>query len=87
MHIHPAANDVVVRQKVIQRATLYVLRTPSCPDQLQLRSREAACAHAVAFARFAHIDAWFEDEADGLVLLGSFRQAASSRSTMRPQAR
>lgn len=86
MHTHPAANDVVVRQKVIQRATLYVLRTPSCPDQLHLRSREAAVAHALAFARFAHLAAWFEDEAGGHVLLGSFRQAANSRSAMRPQA-
>lgn len=86
MHIHPAANDVVVRQRVIQRATLYVLRTPSCPDQLHLRSREAAFAHALAFARFGHLDAWFEDEAGGLVLLGSFRRAANSRTTMRPHA-
>lgn len=86
MHTHPARNDVVVRQKVIQRATLYVLRTPSCPDQIHLRSRDAAFAHALAFARFAHLDAWFEDEAGGLVLLGSFRRAASSRSTVRPQA-
>lgn len=87
MHTHPAANDVVVRQEVIQRTTLYVLRTPSCPDQLHVCSREAACAHALAFARFAHLAAWFEDEAGGHVLLGSFRLAAHGRSAMLPQAR
>jgi hypothetical protein len=75
MQTRPARNDVVIRQKCIGRVTWYVLKTPSCPDQILVASRDAAVAHALAFARFAHLCAWMDD-ASGRVLLGSFRAVA-----------
>ncbi len=76
MLLTPARNDVVVRRKRGGGSEMYVIRTSAGPDQLLMRDREAAIAHALAFAEFAQLCAWFSDDGVGPVLLGNFRDGA-----------
>ena len=71
--IHPDKDDVVVRQRRGNPHTVYVLGTPTTPDQFSLRTREEAVTQAVAFARRHHVRAWFEDGDNTFLLLGTFR--------------
>ncbi len=68
-----AKNDVVVKHKRGGGRGMYVIRTPAGPDQLQMLGRDKTIAHALAFAKFAHICAWICDDGVGPVLLASFR--------------
>jgi hypothetical protein len=49
--IHPDKDDVVVRQRRGNPHVVYLLGTPTTPDQFSLRTREEAVSQAVAFAR------------------------------------
>lgn len=73
MSLQPASNDVVVRHKRGGGREQYVIRTAAGPDQLQMFGRSSAVAHAIAFARFAHLCAWIDEDVGGAVLLASFR--------------
>lgn len=73
MLFQPAKHDVVVKRQRGGGSEHYVIRRSVGPDQLQMVGREAAIAHALAFAAFAHLCAWISDEEVGPVLLGSFR--------------
>lgn len=68
----PAGTDVVVRQKSGDAAPVYLVGTSSSPDQLILRTRDDAVAHALAFAKLEHVRAWFADGGDAFVLLSTF---------------
>lgn len=75
MHNLPARDDVIVAHKAGRKAALWALRTTSCRDQLLFGTRDGAVAHALAFAEFARVAAWFDDGEGGMVLLGSCRAA------------
>lgn len=72
--IHPDKDDVVVRQRRGNPHTVYLLGTPTTPDQFSLRTREEAVTQAVAFARRHHVRAWFDNGDNTFVLLGTFRE-------------
>ena len=73
MLLQPADNDVVVKRKRGGGRQQYVIRPARGPDQLQIFGRDKAIAHALAFAKFAHLRAWICDDVAGPVLLASFR--------------
>ncbi|MBK9239864.1 MAG: hypothetical protein IPL75_06290 [Acidobacteria bacterium] len=75
MHNQPAKDDVIVAHKAGRKAAPWALRTTSGRDQLLFVTRDGAVAHALAFARFAQVAAWFEDTDSGMVLLISCRAA------------
>jgi hypothetical protein len=68
----PDSDDVIVRVKRRNPSTVFVLGTPTTPDQFIVRSREEAVSQAVAYARRQRVRAWFSGD-DGFVLLGTFR--------------
>ena len=70
---HPDSDDVVVRQSRGNPSIVYVLGTPSAPDQFVLRTRDEAVSQAVAFARRQRVRAWFANGDDTFMLLGTFR--------------
>jgi hypothetical protein len=74
MATHPDKDDVVIRQKRGNPSTLYLLGTPSAPDQFIVRTRDGAVSKALAFAKHAHVRAWFVEGHDDFVLLGTFRK-------------
>jgi hypothetical protein len=78
MHDQPDRNDVVVRRKRTRRGIRYVLRTPSSGEQLMFDTGDGAVAHALAFAKFAHLTAWADDGEGGFEVLGSFRPAVAA---------
>jgi hypothetical protein len=69
----PHSDDVVVRQKLGNPSAIYLLGTPSTPDQFLLRTREEAVAKAVAFAKRQQVRAWFASGDGEFVFLGTFR--------------
>jgi UDP-2,3-diacylglucosamine pyrophosphatase LpxH len=69
----PREDDVVIREKHGNPSTVYLLGTPSAPDQFVLRTREEAVAQALAYATRQHVRAWFAKGNDDFVLLGTFR--------------
>jgi hypothetical protein len=73
--IHPDKDDVVVRQRRGNPHTVYLLGTPTTPDQFSLRTRDEAVTQAVAFARQHHVRAWFDNGDNTFLLLGTFRAA------------
>ena len=79
----PDEDDVVIRQRHGNPSIVFVLGTPSTPDQFILRTRDEAVSHALAFAKRQHVRAWFAKGADDFVLLGTFReqQAQPARSS------
>ena len=68
----PDKNDVVIRQKHGNPSTVYLLGTPSSPDQFTLRTRDEAVAQALTYAKRQHVRAWFAKGDDDFVLLGTF---------------
>lgn len=80
---HPDEADVVIRQRHGNPSTVFVLGTPSTPDQFILRTRDEAVSHALAYAKRQHVRAWFAKNDDDFVLLGTFReeQAQPARSS------
>ena len=79
----PDENDVVIRQRDGNPSVVFVLGTPSTPDQFTLRTRDEAVSQALAYARRQHVRAWFAKGDDDFVLLGTFReqQAQPARSS------
>ena len=79
----PDENDVVIRQRDGNPSIVFVLGTPSTPDQFILRTRDEAVSHALAYAKRQHVRAWFAKGDDDFVLLGTFReeQAQPARSS------
>jgi hypothetical protein len=69
----PSASDVVVRQKIGNSATVYMLATHAGPNQFSFRSREEAVSRALGYATHAHVQAWFATGVDNFWLLGAFR--------------
>jgi hypothetical protein len=69
----PDPDDVVVRLKRGNPSTVYLLGTPSAPDQYAIRTRDEAVSQAVAFAKRQQVRAWFTSGNDDFVLLGTFR--------------
>ena len=69
---HPDNTDVVVWQKSGNPTA--VLGTLSAPAQFQVRTRDKAVGQALAFAKHQHVRAWFANDDDDFVLLGTFRQ-------------
>ena len=72
--VNPDKDDVVIRQKVGNPSAVYVLGTPSGPDQFTVRTRDEAVEQAIAFAKHQCVRAWFANGNDTFVLLGTFRQ-------------
>ena len=72
--IHPDKDDVVVRQRRGNPHTVYLLGTPTTPDQFSLPTREEAVTQAVTFARRQHVRAWFDNGDNTFLLLGTFRE-------------
>ena len=70
----PDEDDVVVRQKRGNPSTVYVRHTTFAPDQCLYRTREEAVSQVLAFATHAHVAAWFTNDEDDFVLLGTFRK-------------
>ena len=79
----PDENDVVIRQRDGNPSIVFVLGTPSTPDQFILRTRDEAVSQALAYAKRQHVRAWFAKGDDDFVLLGTFReeQAQPARSS------
>jgi len=73
MATHPDKDDVVIRQERGTPPTLYLLGTSSAPDQFMIRTRDDAVSKALAFAKHAHVRAWFAEGHDDFVLLEDFR--------------
>ena len=73
-HLAPGEGDVIVRQKHGNPSTVYLLGTPSAPEQFILRTRDEAVSQALAFAKRQQVRAWFANGDDEFVLLGTFRQ-------------
>lgn len=71
---HPDNDDVVIRPKRSNPSTVYLLGTPSAPDQIIVRTRDEAISQAVAYARHQHVRAWFATGDEEIVLLGTFRE-------------
>ena len=80
---HPDEDDVIIRQRHGNPSIVFVLGTPSTPDQFILRTRDEAVSQALAYARRQHVRAWFAKGDDDFVLLGTFReqQAQPARSS------
>jgi hypothetical protein len=80
---HPDKDDVVIRQKGSNPSTVFLLGTPTAPDQFIVRTRDEAVSRAIAYARHQHVRAWFANGNDTFVLLGTFREenAESARSS------
>ena len=72
--MHPDNDDVVIRQKRGSPSTVYVRHTTSALDQLLYRTRKEAASKVLAFAKRAHVAAWFTNDDDDFVLLGTFRK-------------
>jgi len=70
----PDKNDVVIRQRHGNPSIVFVLGTPSTPDQVILRTRAEAVSHALAYARRQQVRAWFAKGDDDFVLLGTCRE-------------
>ena len=64
----------MVRQRRDNPHTVYLLGTPTTPDQFSLRTREEAVTQAIAFARRQRVRAWFDKGDDSFLLLGTFRK-------------
>lgn len=77
--VHPDPDDVVIRQRHGNGSTVYLLGTPSALNQFILRTREEAVSHALAYATYQHVRAWFDDGHDNFVLLGTFRRDTTNR--------
>ena len=79
----PDKNYVVIRQRHGNPSMVFVLGTPSTPDQFILRTRDEAISRALAYAKRQHVRAWFAKGDDDFVLLGTFReeQAHPARSS------
>jgi hypothetical protein len=72
--IHPDKDDVVIRQRRGNPHTIYLLGTPTTPDQFSLSTREEAVTQSVAFARQQRVRAWFDNGDNTFLLLGTFRE-------------
>jgi hypothetical protein len=71
--IHPDPYDVIVRPRRDNPLAVYLVGTPTAPDQYLVKTRDEAVAQAVAFAEQHQVRAWL-DEGDGAtILLGTFR--------------
>ena len=81
--VFPDKNDAVIRQKHGNPSTVYLLGTPSSPDQVTLLTRDEAVSEALAYAKRQHARAWFVRGDDDFVLLGTFRaeQVEPARSS------
>ena len=79
----PDKNDVVIRQRHSNPSTVFLLGTPSAPDQFIVPTRDEAVSQALAYAKRQHVRAWFAKGDDDFVLLGTFReeQAQPARSS------
>jgi hypothetical protein len=74
----PEDGDVVVRKATRDGNRVYVLHTAPGADQYMLRSREAAVAQAVAFAKREGVRAWLTEEGNEFALLEDFRVVESA---------
>ena len=75
--IHADSDDVVVRPERGNTSTVYLLGTPSAPDQFVVRTHDEAVAQALRFAEHQHVAAWFVESDVDVVLLGTFRKENS----------
>jgi hypothetical protein len=69
----PDEDDVVIRQRRGDSSIVFVLGTPSAPDQFILPTRDEAVSVALTYAKWRHVRAWFAKGDDDFVLLGTFR--------------
>ena len=69
----PEDGDVVIRRLNWEGRIAYLLHTVPGTDQCLLRTREAAVAHAVSFARHQGVRAWMTNDGPGFVLLADAR--------------
>ena len=74
MVAHPDRDDVVVHRKRDNPSVVYLLGTPSAPDQFIVETRDEAVSQAVAFAKRQRVRAWFANGDSTFVLLGTFRE-------------
>ena len=73
----PEDGDIVVREETREGYRAYVLHTAPGADQYVLRSREAAVARAVTFAKREGVRAWLTDEGYEFALLEDIRVVES----------
>jgi hypothetical protein len=64
--MHPHSDDVIVRQVRHEGAdsVIFLVGTPTAPDQFTVVSRDAAVSRALAFAKRFHVRAWFANDTD-----------------------
>ena len=79
----PDEDDVVIGTRDGNPSLVFVLGTPTTPDQFILRTRDEAVSQALAYAKRQHVRAWFAKGDDDFLLLGTFReeQAPPARSS------
>ncbi len=70
----PHQDDVVIRQRHGNPSVVFLLGTPSAPDQFILHTRDEAVSQALAYAKRQHVRAWFAKGDNDFVLLGTFRE-------------
>jgi Sigma-54 interaction domain len=74
----PEDGDVVVREERREGTLVYVLHTAPGADQVLVRTRDKAVAHALAFAKRQHVRAWLTAEECDVAVLEDFRSNAWS---------
>jgi hypothetical protein len=70
---NPDNDDVIVRKKSGNPSVVYLLGTPSAPDQFIVRTRAEAVSQALAFAKRQQVCAWLANGGTEFLLLGEFR--------------
>ena len=79
--IHPSADDVVVRQRRSNPHFVYLLGTASAADQFLVHTYDEGVKQACGFAQRRRVRAWFDEGDDTFVLLGTFRNEESARTS------
>jgi len=89
--MHPHHDDVIVRQVRPEGAAsvIFLLGTPTSPDQFTVVNRDAAISRALAFATRFYVRAWFANDTapDAFVLLGTFRKETAEGTVVKSPAR
>jgi hypothetical protein len=74
----PEDGDIVVRHEMRDSTRIYVLHTARGSDQILYRTRDAAIAQAVAFAKQHHVRVWIGTPERDYTLLENFRRVETS---------
>jgi hypothetical protein len=69
----PQGGDIVVRQDTRNGKRVFVLRTAAFPDQMVVRTREAALERARTFAKHQQVRVWMANGDNDFTLVADFR--------------